>query len=134
MNDVLVTIKGFFGCLLTGLLYLLGGWDIALECLLIAMALDYISGISKAIYTKQLDSKTGIKGIIKKVGIILLIALSVILDRIIGNTGLIRTFVIYYTVANEGLSIVENLGAMNVLVPEIVKEKLKQLQKGSEEK
>ena len=46
---------------------------------------------------------------------------------------MIRTLIIYYLVANEGLSILENLASMDILVPEILKSKLKQL-RGDEEK
>lgn len=125
-------MKGIFntmiGAMGTAFVYVFGGLDVALQCLLCAIVLDYITGMIKAYKSATLDSKIGIKGILKKVGILCLVALSVIVDKLAGETGLIRTTVIYYLVANEGLSIVENLGAVGVLVPEILKDKLKQLQ------
>ena len=127
MNKILVGIKAGGSSILTFLIYILGGYDVALECLLLAMVFDYISGISQALYNKNADSKVGFKGMLKKFGIIILVCLSVLIDRVIGSSGIIRTFVIYYCVANEGLSITENLGKMNILVPEIIKEKLNQL-------
>lgn len=125
-------MKGIFntmiGAISTACVYVFGGLDVALQCLLVAIVLDYITGMIKAYKSATLDSKIGIKGILKKVGILCLVALSVIVDKLAGETGLIRTTVIYYLVANEGLSIIENLGAVGVLVPEILKDKLKQLQ------
>ena len=59
-----------------------------------------------------------------------MVAIATIVDRIAGETGLIRTLIIYYLVANEGLSILENLGEMNILVPKILKDKLEQLRDG----
>lgn len=127
MNKILIGIKAIGGSILTFFVYILGGYDIALECLLIAMAIDYLSGISQAFYNSNVNSKVGFKGFLKKFGIILLICLSVILDKIAGSTGLIRTWAIYYCVATEGISITENLGKMNILVPEFIKDKLEQL-------
>ena len=113
----------------TTFIYLIGGLDIALVCLLIAIILDYISGIIKAYMTKELSSKIGLKGILKKVGILLIVMLSVLVDRVTGETGAVRTLVIYYFVANEGLSILENLGQAGVPIPESIKKALKVLKK-----
>lgn len=111
----------------TGILYLLGGWDVALACLIVAIILDYLSGVIKAYVTKELSSKIGFKGLIKKVGVLVIVMLSVIVDQITGSTGAIRTLVIYYFVANEGLSILENLAQAGVPVPNSIKNALKVL-------
>lgn len=115
------------GTVLTGIVYLLGGWDIALQTLLIVIAIDYISGICKAIYKKKLNSKVGIKGIIKKFAYLLTVALAVEVDQIMGNTGAIRTLVIYFFVANDGISILENMGGMGIPLPNKLKDVLEQL-------
>lgn len=115
------------GTVLTGVLYLLGGWDIALQTLLIVIVIDYVSGICKAIYNKKLNSKVGIKGIIKKFSYLLTVALAVELDKITGGTGAIRTLVIYFFVANDGISILENLGGMGIPLPNKLTEVLEQL-------
>lgn len=116
----------------TGFIYLMGGYDIALKCFLIVMIIDYVTGLLKAIKNKKLNSEVGLKGICKKVGMLCLIALAVILDEIMGNSGVVRNLVIYYLVANEGLSIIENLGELNILIPSIVKDTLEQLKKDKE--
>ena len=115
-------------------IYLLGGLDIALECLLIAIVVDYISGMIKAYTTKTLSSRIGYKGILKKVGIIAIVTLSVLLDRITGEHGAIRTLVIYYFVANEGLSILENLAAAGVPIPDVISNTLQNLKNKKEGK
>ena len=53
--------------------------------------------------------------------------LAVLVDRVGGNTGAIRTLVIYYFVANEGLSILENLGEAGIPIPNAIKKALKVL-------
>lgn len=115
------------GTLATALVYFLGGWDIALQTLLIVIVLDYITGICKAIYNKKINSSVGLKGIMKKVGYLIIVAVAVILDRIAGNTGAIRTLVIYFFVANEGISILENWGGMGLPLPQKLTDTLEQL-------
>ena len=115
------------GVLATWLVYLLGGWDIALQLLVIGVLLDYITGICKAIYKKKLNSEIGLKGIVKKIGYFVLVAVAVIIDKVTGETGAIRTLVIYFFVANEGISILENWGDMGVPFPKKLREILEQL-------
>lgn len=115
----------------TVFIYLFGGLDIALQCLLISIVIDYLTGLMKSYKSSKLNSKIGIKGIIKKVGILCLVALAVLIDKIAGETGLIRTLIIYYLFANEGLSIVENLGEIGILVPKFLTDRLEQLKEGT---
>ena len=58
---------------------------------------------------------------------------SVLLDEVVGNTGAIRNLVIYFFVANEGISILENWGAMGLPLPKAVKNALEKLRKDSED-
>lgn len=119
----------FTSTVLTTVLYFLGGWDMALKTLLIIIALDYLTGVCDAIANKKINSKIGAKGIIKKVGYLIIVAVSVQLDQIVGDTGAIRNLVIYFFVANEGISILENWGSMGLPLPEKVIEVLEQLKK-----
>ena len=113
----------------TASVYLLGGFDVAIQCLLIAIVIDYVSGLIKAFVTKTLSSQIGLKGILKKVAILLVVMLAVLIDRVTGESGMIRTLVIYYFVANEGLSITENLAQSGVPMPKVIKDALKALKK-----
>lgn len=126
MKDIICSILAGIG---TGLVYLWGGFDVAMQCLLIAIALDYVSGIIKAFVLKQLSSTVGFRGILKKVGILVVVALAVLIDRVTGESGAIRTLVIYYFVANEGLSIIENAGKAGLPIPHSIKEALQALKK-----
>lgn len=118
----------------TFLSFLFGDWDVALQCLVIAVALDYISGIIKAFVNKDLSSKIGLKGLLKKVGVFIIVALAVLIDKVTGESGAVRTLVIYYFVANEGLSIVENLGEAGLPIPDVIKKALKSLKNESKGK
>lgn len=122
-------VSNIISMILTSTIYLLGGLDIALKSLLIIIVIDYVTGILSAIYNKKLNSKIGFKGIIKKFSYLFIIALSVIIDNVLGQTGTIRTLVIYFFVANDGLSILENVAKMNIPLPKKLIDVLEQLRK-----
>lgn len=124
--------NNIFSILATAFVYLLGGFDIALQSLLIIICLDYLTGIISAIYNKQLSSKVGFKGILKKFSYLLVVALSVVIDNILGQSGLIRSLVIYFFVANDGLSIIENMAEMNIKLPKKLIEALEQIKNKGE--
>lgn len=115
----------------TFFIYVMGGIDAAFKFVITCMVIDYITGIGKAIKMKKLNSKIGIQGIIKKIGILCLVALATSLDGVCGDTGLIRNMTLYFIGANEGISILENLGKMNIPIPNIIMEKLEQLKEGN---
>ncbi len=123
------TICAILSGISTALIYLLGGFDVALNCLLIAIVLDYVSGLIKAYNTKTLSSRIGFRGLLKKIGLLILVMVAVLVDRVTGNSGAIRTVIIYYFVANEGLSIIENLGEAGIPIPKFLKKSLKALKK-----
>lgn len=124
-NDIISII-------LTGFIYLLGGFDIALQSLIIVIIIDYLTGIASAIYNKKLSSKIGFKGILKKFCYFLIVALSVTIDKLLGSNGLIRNLVIYFFVANDGLSIIENMVEMNIKLPQKLIDALEQIKKKGE--
>lgn len=120
-------LKALLGSLLSFVLYFLGGWDEALRTLIAFIVIDYITGICKAFYEGKLNSKIGVKGIVKKVGYLLVVAVSFLIDTIINANGVIRTTVIYIFATNEGISILENWGGMGLPIPKILIGKLEQL-------
>lgn len=122
------------GTLLTGIAYFLGGWDTAIQTLILVMGIDYITGVIKAIKKKKLNSKTGLWGIAKKFGYLLIVMLSVVMDKIVADTGAIRTMVIYFFVANDGISILENWGEMGLPLPQKIFNVLEQLKNDNDPK
>lgn len=125
-------ISDIASVILTTFVYLVGGFDIAIQSLLIVIVIDYLTGIASAIYNKELSSKIGFKGIIKKFCYLLVVALSVVIDNLLGQSGLIRSLVIYFFVANDGLSIIENMAEMNIKLPQKLIDALDQIKKKGE--
>lgn len=125
-------ISNIVSVILTTFVYLVGGIDNAMQSLLIVIVIDYLTGIVSAIYNKELSSKIGFKGILKKISYLFVVALSVVIDNLTGQSGLIRTLVIYFFVANDGLSIIENMAEMGVKLPQKLIDSLEQIKKKGE--
>ena len=106
----------------------LGGRDTALQTLVILMAIDYLTGLLCALIWRKspktesgaFESKASIKGLIRKGAILLVVYIAAQLDRLMG-TSVTRLAVIMFFIANDGFSIIENLGIMGVPMPEGVK-------------
>lgn len=126
MTNIISWIKTVCG-VITGLFsWVYGGLDMLLSVLLVCVVLDYISGLAAAWYTRTLDSRVGYKGILKKVVILLLVALGNSVGMIL-NQPAIRDIVIGFYIANEGISILENAGRMDVPVCSALTKFLEQL-------
>lgn len=105
------------------------GWNDTVIALLCLMVFDWLSGVLGAVLNPSLalDSHIGYKGIGKKVGILLCVGLAHILSGILA-TSAVYELVMWFYIANEGLSILENLGKCGVPLPAKLQETLKQLQ------
>lgn len=111
-----------------------GGWDQLLMVLMGMMAIDYASGIIVAIMGKSqkteyggLSSKVGARGLAKKGLMMLVVLVAALLDRAIGaQAAVCRDAACWFYIANEGLSLLENLSLAGVPFPERMKELLGQ--------
>lgn len=106
----------------------LGGWDIWLTALITTICLDILTGIIKSLLMKSnktlsggLNSKSMFEGGIKRIFGLLLVALATVLDTIISpDDTYIRVMVVSYYIANESLSILENIGACGIPLPQFL--------------
>ncbi|MDK2801082.1 MAG: hypothetical protein PWQ70_2701 [Clostridiales bacterium] len=130
--DFLSFLKIISGVICSSVVSFLGGWDIFLQVLVTLTVLDFITGILTAIYLKQVSSNIGYKGIIKKIGIYIMVAVAVLLDSIFNTNAVIRSSIIGYYIAIEGISIVENWGRMELPLPQFIKDILLQLKEKSD--
>lgn len=126
-------LGGFLG-------WFLGGMDGFLYALIAFAVIDYITGVLCAISDKTLSSEVGFKGICRKVLIFTLVGIGNIVDvYVLGETGVLRTAVIFFYLSNEGVSLLENAAHLGLPIPEKLKEVLEQLhdrateEKGGEE-
>lgn len=120
-----------FGGIIGGIVNLMGGWSEDLTTLLICMGVDFILGILIAAFWKKsnksengaLSSWSAWKGLIRKGASLLVILIAYRLDVTLG-VNYIRTAAIFAFIANEGISILENLGIMGVKYPEKLRKAL----------
>lgn len=133
INAIKIGTLGIVGSIIANLL---GGWDMALQTLLLFMAVDYITGLivagvfkqSKKSETGALDSWAGWKGLFKKGVTLSIVLVAAQLDKVTG-TEMIRDAVVIAYIVNEAISILENAGLMGVPIPEIVSRAIEMLKK-----
>lgn len=108
--------------------WFLGGFDGFLYALIVFVVMDYLTGVLAAGVRKELSSEVGFKGIAKKVCIFVLVGIANIVDsQVIHDGAAIRTAVIFFYLANEGISILENSTVIGLPVPQKLREMLQQL-------
>ena len=131
MKENIVSFASAVAGGVVSLLY--GDVTVIMKILLCMIVIDFVSGVMKAIVEKKLNSEVCSKGIVKKIFILLLVAVGHMVDLAV-NSNIVMTAVCFFYIANEGMSIVENAGRMGLPVPEKIKEVLEQLQdRGKEE-
>lgn len=109
------------------LAWLFGGGDALIWTLVTLVILDYITGVVKGIYNAVLSSDVGRRGILKKVMLLIVVALANVVQQLIGGSVPVREIVIMFFVVNEGLSILENVAATGLPIPQKLKNVLLQL-------
>lgn len=111
--------------------YYLGGWDIMIQTLVLLAIIDYLTGIIVALYLRELSSKIGFRGIMKKVMMFVVVCVASLVDDLIGKE-LIRNVTIFFYISNEGISILENANKIDLPIPDKLKIILKHLNKDKE--
>lgn len=119
---------------------LYGGWDAALQTLILFMAVDYVTGLivagvfhaSPKSRTGALESRAGWKGLIRKGETLLIVLVACRLDAVMA-TSFVRDAVVIGFICNETISIVENAGLMGLPIPAALTKAVDILKQRSEE-
>ena len=139
MNSTEVkTIQAVVSAVITGLLYYLEIVAVPIIILIVAMIIDYVTGMLSAWLNSELSSKKGIKGIVKKVSYLALVAVAMIVDWLIFqglqqiNVDLhysvfFAVLVTVWLIINELISFLENLSRMGVTIPNFLKKMVNRL-------
>ena len=141
MKDYFCMAVGALGAAFASLF---GGWDAALQTLIIFMAIDYITGLivagvfhaSPKTKSGTLESRAGWKGLIRKGETLLIVLVACRLDAVMA-TSFVRDAVVIGFICNETISIIENAGLMGLPIPaaltkavDILKQRSETEQKG----
>jgi len=135
MKNAICTAAGIVGSFIASMF---GGWTASLTTLLIFMTADYVTGLvvagvfhnSPKTETGALESRAGLKGLIRKATVLLFVLIGYRLDLAMGVT-YIKDAVCIAFIANELLSIVENAGLMGLPIPSVVTNAIDILKKKS---
>lgn len=119
----------------------MGGWDGLTKLLAFVMFVDYLTGALCALVwhkspkseTGGYESRAGFKGLVRKGVILLIVMVAAELDKLAGTTAM-RTATILFFAANDGMSILENLGIMGVPYPPALKNAFEVLRRKSGDK
>lgn len=136
-NTICATI-GMLGSLIASAF---GGWSASLTTLLIFMLIDYATGLlvagvfhrSPKTASGGLESKAGLKGLVRKCMMLLFVLIGHRLDLAVGLT-CVRDGVCIAFMVNELISIVENAGLMGLPIPSIITNAIEVLKHRNEQK
>lgn len=136
MKDYFCVAVGALGGVIASLF---GGWDAALQTLIIFMAIDYITGLivagvfhaSPKSKTGALESRAGWKGLCRKGETLLIVLVACQLDAVMA-TSFVRDAVVIGFICNETLSIIENAGLMGLPIPAVITKAVDILKQRSE--
>lgn len=132
MDNVLKYLKTAIAVAGAAFTAFVGGWDVMLRVLVLFVAIDYVVGVTAAWYEKRLSSEAGAKGIIKKFLLFVIVALAFQVDNAFGQQ-IFRSLAIWFYLANEALSIIENAGRCGVPIPAFLKTALEQMRSKANE-
>lgn len=122
----MTTLKFIGAAVGAGLGYAFGGLDNMLLFLIVLTGIDIATGLFKAIYNKELNSEITLKGLCRKAGIYIIVAVCHLADNALGLT-VLRDGAIGFYIVMELISITENWGAMELPLPQQLKNVLAQL-------
>ncbi len=126
MKYKVLTITALIG---SAIAELFGGWDMALQTLVIFMAVDWITGgiLLPGVFGKSpkstngaMESHAGWKGLCRKAMTLFYVLVAARLDALM-HTDYLRDAVCIGFIANEALSIAENAGLMGLPMPSYIK-------------
>lgn len=125
-----------YNTLITGIIgiigYLFGDINGLLVALLIAMSLDFVTGIIVAVVKHELSSNICGKGIAKKVLMLCIVVVGHLVDSaVIGEGAAIQNLVVIFYLANECISLLENSARLGVKYPDKLIKILEQLREGN---
>ncbi|BCU51949.1 toxin secretion/phage lysis holin [Staphylococcus auricularis] len=92
--------------------------------LFILMFVDIVTGVLKAFYLDELWSRRAMLGYIKKIAYICVLIVTNLIDIIFHLNGLLINSSVMFFILGEATSILENAIALDVPVPESVKQRL----------
>ena len=121
-------LLGFLYAAFIGIIaWFFGGLDGFIKVLLAFSVVDYFSGVAVAFVHRNISSKIGFNGILKKCVMFALVGIANLVDHtFLGSSDAVRTVVVLFYIGNEGVSIMENAYKLGVPFPDALKNRFLQ--------
>lgn len=113
-------IKFLFGIGGAAASFFFGGWTQLMTVLVVFIVIDFLSGVALAAKEGKAASRELWFGVTRKIGTLAIVAVAHLLDTIIGDAHLIRDAAIFFYLAGELLSLIENTGRLGVPIPPVI--------------
>ncbi len=132
LKSIFIYLKVSGTAIGTGILAMLGGWDKALEALIVLTVLDYLGGVLESIIKRKVSSAIGYRGIIRKAYAFLIIMAVAALEKsaIPQVPPVAHTAVTVWFCINEVISILEHARSVGTTVPVALVDIIKKLRDG----
>lgn len=139
---MITSIKETFGIVFatfaTVITSIFGAHTGIMKILVLFMIADYVTGLIVAGIFKNsqktengaIESSTSLKGLFRKGMMILIVYISLQLDILL-DINYVAMATIYFFIANELISLIENFGLMGIPLPEVLKDAIEILKKKS---
>jgi toxin secretion/phage lysis holin len=105
-----------------------------LDLLVLLSVADIFTGVIKAWKEKRLRSREAWFGYVRKMLSFLVVIVANVIDQILGLNGVLTFGTVLFYIANEGLSIAENLAQIGVKIPKTITDRLQVIENQSEDK
>ncbi|CAN2250216.1 holin family protein [Bacillus halotolerans] len=112
--------------------YLFGGVKY-LDLMLVLNIIDILTGVVKAWKFKELRSRSAWFGYVRKMLSFLVVIVANIVDTILNLNGVLTFGTVLFYIANEGLSITENLAQIGVKIPAAITDRLHVIENDNEQ-
>lgn len=131
-------MKCIFGTIALVATYFANAFNELVVVLIAFMAMDYVTGVMAAFIKKELSSRAGLIGVLKKFAYVILILMSYSLDFVltyisaklgfkISTNGAFGAIATIWLIATEALSVIENLHAMKIRIPNFITQAFEKL-------
>lgn len=117
--------KGIGALIISFLIYLIGVVNEAVVVLVFFMLLDVVTGLLRSWVTKSWDSTIGFSGVVKKIGVFVMIGMAASIEYMVISVGqdpkgLMLLGVTSFFIVNEGISILENCAQIGLPIPTVL--------------
>ncbi|RMD56107.1 holin, partial [Bacillus subtilis] len=104
-----------------------------LDLMLVLNIIDILTGVVKAWKFKELRSRSAWFGYVRKMLSFLVVIVANIIDTILNLNGVLTFGTVLFYIANEGLSITENLAQIGVKIPAAITDRLHVIENDNEQ-